>query len=92
MGSKRGTAKMKPKFTCGTLYGIPIDIRTRSSAWVTGGTARRARIGMDSCNEEQEKDKKSGKGQRREAAGCRKTGIGYPFTAGEGIAGQKPKG
>ena len=69
MGSKRGTTKMKPKFTCGTLYGIGIYIRVTSSAWVTGGTARRARIGMDSCNEEQEKNEKAGEGKISEAAG-----------------------
>ena len=95
-GCKTRTAKMKPKFTCEALHSANItNIALADSAWVPRGAARgRARIGVDSCDEEQEKNEKTTKGQGKKptAKVLKEETFHYPFAAEEGIAGQKPKG
>ena len=62
---KRGTGKMKPKFTCGALNRTAAfaDVPLAASTWVLDGAARgRTGIGMDSCHEKQEKNEKTREG------------------------------
>ena len=49
---------------------------------------------MDSCNEQQEKNKKTGKGQGKKSTAkkMKEEENRYPFAVDEGIAEQKPEG
>ena len=77
---KRGTGKMKPKFTCGALDGTTAfaDVPLAATTWVLDGAARgRTGIGVDSCHEEQEKDEKAREGQETETAARKKEELWY---------------
>ena len=93
---KRGTGKMKPKFTCGALNRTTAfaDVPLAATTWVLDGAARgRTGIGMDSCHEKQEKNEKAREGQDNEtAAKNAEEKLTYPFATDERIADKKPMG